>query len=706
MPTLTVVLAILLPAVAAEPPVPRQDTAAPAAEGADALAEDALADESEAGEELLVEGRNARLGDAASNSASVTVVEVDERLAASADVGAVLDATAGTTVVHLGGLGDFTAVSIRGSSLRQVAVFLDGVPLNPDGSDVVNLSELPLQAFDRVLVWRGSAPPLYAASPVGGVVDLRTADDPEGAVALSYGQYDTARLFALDGFDGQLAGRRVDALVMADLFTTGGEFTYFDDNATIYTITDDRLARRFNNDKSQLSSIGRVRWGDSRLRLTLQDAFLSREEGVPGSTSTPTLDTRLATLRNLALARVEARQGSWRSDARLWLQQRQETWDDRQGESGEGSRWERSWFSTVGLQEHLLFVPESWLSTSATVALRRDGYVQADLVEDRVEYPRVRWSGTAALAADLRLWSDRLTLSPVLQGQWLDNRALGTLAYGSYTLEPDDHQADAWLTPRFGALLRPWPALAFKANIARNVRPPDLTELFGDRGSMQGNTTLEPERGLTWDVGAHVQLPVSGPLNGSLDLAHYWSRTEDLIVMVQNSQRTSVPVNFGLTWVQGLEAALDLQLLDVVDSRSSLSWTISRNLTPDPGVADNQLPRIPQLEVHQATGLHWQERVRLGHTWSYSDGNYWDATNFYRAAPRSLHGAFLRLAPDPAWPSLELSVLNLADRIVEVVPRNPLDETDDSRIVASITDYVGYPLPGRTWMATLRWAGF
>ena len=80
---------------------------------------------------------------------SVTIIDVDERLSAAADLADVIETATGTTVVQLGGLGDLSAVSIRGSSLRQVQVFLDGVPLNPDGSAVVNLSELRFSNYMR-----------------------------------------------------------------------------------------------------------------------------------------------------------------------------------------------------------------------------------------------------------------------------------------------------------------------------------------------------------------------------------------------------------------------------------------------------------------------------------------------------------------------------------------------------------------------------
>ena len=64
---------------------------------------------------------------------------------------------------------------------------------------------------------------------------------------------------------------------------------------------------------------------------------------------------------------------------------------------------------------------------------------------------------------------------------------------------------------------------------------------------------------------------------------------------------------------------------------------------------------------------------------------------------------FLRGQPSAKWPSFELAVRNLMDSLVEVVPRNPLDRQDDSRMVQPLTDFTGYPLPGRTFLFSVRW---
>ncbi len=251
---------------------------------------------------------------------------------------------------------------------------------------------------------------------------------------------------------------------------------------------------------------------------------------------------------------------------------------------------------------------------------------------------------------------------------------------------------------------QPWAPLSVRANGGRYLRPPDFSELFGDRGVLVGNPDLRPERGWQGDVGAVLTLPERRWLSASLDVGHYWSAVEDQIIFVQNGQRTSVPVNFGQTFTRGVEAALELSLGGLLDSSSSLTLTHSENRVQRPEVFENQLPRLPRQQAFQATSVHWQDHLRVGHTWSYVAGNYWDATNFYPSPPRNLHGAFARVRPLSGVDlSLEASVLNLLDRSVEVVDRNPLDPAADARALQPVTDFVGYPLPGRTWMFSLRW---
>jgi len=76
-------------------------------------------------------------------TAFATVIETG---AAPTEVKTLTDVLAdavGVQVRRYGGLGDFSTVSIRGSSAGQVQLYLDGVPLSRAENEVVNLADLP-----------------------------------------------------------------------------------------------------------------------------------------------------------------------------------------------------------------------------------------------------------------------------------------------------------------------------------------------------------------------------------------------------------------------------------------------------------------------------------------------------------------------------------------------------------------------------------
>ncbi len=669
-----------------------------------AHASDGAAPSGDGEAEVVVSEERDGAPDPSETSAHVTVIPVDASVAAGEDLAALLDTATGVTVSRLGGLGDWSGVSIRGSSFRQVQVFLDGVPLNPDGADSVNLAELPLQAFQRVEVYRGNAPAALGAAPIGGVINLVTPDVLNGGtVRAAAGSHGTWKGGGQVGGSQELGPWQLDGLAFVDGFQTVGNYRYFDDRGTIYNVFDDHMETRSNNDKVQLSLLARVRARRGPLTLTGQESLLSREEGLPGSTLVPTQHPRLRTTRALSSATVDWGRAPFALKALAWNQRRVELLEDPDGELGLNAQLKsRSRFDTTGVQVHGQWVVRPWLLPSLTLRAHRDHFLRTDLAADAVGAPAWRWVGAAVASAELGLWQDRVRLSPVLQGTVLDNRALGDVT----SVGNQDDASEVRLShvdPRGGALVQLMPWLALKANGGRYLRPPDLTELFGDRGALQGNSDLRPETGWQADIGLRAELPENVWVHGAVEVAGFVNRAEDLIVYVQNSVRTLVPTNLDATEVRGLELAAVLDVRGWVDSRTSVTWMRSENLSESASLSGNQVPGVPEWELSQDTSAHWGDRIRIGHSWSYTAGTYWDATNWYLSPPRAIHGAFLRLRPTPDWPALAVDVLNLTDAFVEVVPRNPLDDNDPNRIVQGVTDFVGYPLPGRTFLISLTW---
>src|SRR6266566_3563923 len=154
--------------------------------------------------------------------------------------------TVGVQVRRFGGLGDFSTVSIRGSSAGQVQVYLDGVPLGRAQNETVNLADLPLDAVDHVEVYRGTTPLAFAQSGPGGIVNVvtrRPGDTPVTGASVSYGSFETRKV---DLARSARAGD-FDYLAFAHYLGSQGDFTFLNDLGTTANPADDRVERRRNN---------------------------------------------------------------------------------------------------------------------------------------------------------------------------------------------------------------------------------------------------------------------------------------------------------------------------------------------------------------------------------------------------------------------------------------------------------------------------
>ena len=158
-------------------------------------------------------------------TAFATVLETREAATSVETLTDVLADTVGVQVRRFGGLGDFSTVSVRGFSPGQVQIYLDGVPLSRADNEVVNLSDLPLDAVDHIEVYRGVTPLVFAQSGPGGVVNVvtrRPGAAPLVAASASYGSFDTRKVSLAAGGTHE----SVDALVFAQYLGSASDFRF------------------------------------------------------------------------------------------------------------------------------------------------------------------------------------------------------------------------------------------------------------------------------------------------------------------------------------------------------------------------------------------------------------------------------------------------------------------------------------------------
>lgn len=193
--------------------------------------------------------------------------------------------------------------------------------------------------------------------------------------------------------------------------------------------------------------------------------------------------------------------------------------------------------------------------------------------------------------------------------------------------------------PRFGLLFRPAEDVQLFANLNRSFEPPSLSDLTA--GGSAPFAPLDPQNAWTGEVGARGQRGIV-----AFDVALYRAHVRnEFIDQLAANGRTSYTINADRTIRQGVEAGVDLFLLQKADSGSvDLTWRAVWTLNDfhfdgDGQYGDNRLAGIPknvlasELRLDGAAGWYVGGNVR----WVPS-GPYVDYANTTQAPGYDLWG--------------------------------------------------------------------
>lgn len=94
----------------------------------------------------------------------------------------------GVHVREVNGKGQYTTVTMRGSTAAQVGIFIDGVLANLGGDTAVDLSTIPVKNVERIEVYRGYIPSRFGGTFMGGVINIVTKKPETTDVSLEVGK--------------------------------------------------------------------------------------------------------------------------------------------------------------------------------------------------------------------------------------------------------------------------------------------------------------------------------------------------------------------------------------------------------------------------------------------------------------------------------------------------------------------------------------
>jgi iron complex outermembrane receptor protein len=620
-------------------------------------------------------------------AASCSVVTQDRTPRAGESVPQLLSEQSGVSVTRLGGMGSTATVSLRGSTSNQVLVYLDGVPLNAATGGGVDLGAIPLGDVGRIEIYRGMSPIGFGASGIGGVVSITSAvpRDSRADVDLGGGSFGTY----YGGLRGAWNRGRWHLYGGIHGLSTDGDFPYVDQ--TTQNAGDDRqIVRRRNNDLHQVDGTVRAVLDlPGERRLVASVLFFGRDQGLPGLASLASLanpSARLGSLRATGILAYESTRdlglGS-RLRATVYGNDDRSHFQDLDHQIGASSTDAHDRTATLGGTLAWRRPARDWLIFSGVLDARYDRFRPSDALASGA--PATRLFGAAGLESDLRIERIRADVIASLRVEAAREETSGRDYFDK--LLPTSAPTNHFLPIARLSLVKDvtgW--LTLRANGGRYARLPSTVELYGNTGYLLGDPTLKPETGFNADAGPLVSWQ-RGSSKVHWSTAAFASVVSDLIQYQFGGGRAR-PQNLGRARILGVESEAVLEIGRHARVVAAVTFTDARNTSPDDAQNGRQLPLRPRYRFYarpEWRAIRIGAQVALG-VYGEIDataGNYYNLDNSHRVPARLLCGLGT-YADLPAHFSVRVSGQNLGN--------------------SSISDFAGYPLPGREVYLTLAWS--
>ena len=598
----------------------------------------------------------------------------------------VLSRTSGVQVRTLGGLGSYSTISIRGTTSQQVKVYLDGIPLNSAVGGGVNLGDIPLSNVDRIEVYRGGIPARFGGGGIGGVVNIETTDisRSNGKASASFGSFGS-------GLAHGLFSRRGDHLgyvLGVDYSKSDNSFPFLDDNATPHNPDDDLWTKWQNNEYWSLTLLGKLALDvPGRMSLWLSGNLYRSDRGIPGTASRQSRFARLYTMRDLTEAHVVRATPLWevlQLDCTVFQGRYVTDYRDLEGEVGLGKQHNHNVTSSYGARVESRVLLQARHLMSLFVRAQQERYSPTDKLTEGLLPSNQRSSYGWSLEDELGLFGGRLTLLGTVHWDRYENRFEGDFTQGRWVGQPGGTKRETLLSRHLGAKYELGRGAVIKANVGRYFRPPSFYELFGDKGWVIGNTKLEPESGLSRDLGGRVEGELSGKAQGALEISVFAVDLDDMIQFIQYSQKEVFrPENIGRALVRGAELMARCDLFDLARVDANYTYQSARDRTQLYGgiYEGKDLPNKPKHDFDARVEVPYRARGSVFYEYAAASATFRDRYNKVSVPRRTIHNLGARLSLSEKV-HLTVEAKNLSDH--------------------QVADLWGHPLPGRSYYVTLR----
>lgn len=523
----------------------------------------------------------------------------------------VLNATNGIQIRQISGVGNPVSISIRGSTSKQVQLYIDGQLINDSQFGGFDLNQLALEQIQSIEISKSQAIGT-GVTPLGGVIRINTYNPADDTLRLSLGVgsfgYRELNLIKNKSFEDTSISFGLNHLASANDYSYLVPQTF--ENSSL---SQQQKLRNNGYDKKGLFINAETGWGSQQLRFNFQYTRQHKElanyqNNSPQNNSSLNSDTlRYGFEHNWSLDLEWLEQ----LEFELYRQVKDERYFDQPypGQNNQGDY--RSVKYNGAFKSYLNIGP---FKLTPFVAYDRQDFKS----KTTNNYQSNQCNGISGCDVSARQnrfnFGSRVEWSParlpinayVLLSQLRErnsNRPINQPNAVSFSADNTFNTQELGLSYQHDDF-------ELFANWSDGVRTPTLFELFGDRGSFKGNDDLEPERARTLSVGGSYNQD-----NYAFTSSIYKKDLENSIVAIFNSSNVGSYRNVSSAQLIGIELQANYQFnlawssvaqVNIINSET-YSHFVAFNLKKLPGIYHQQYSVALQYEHSE----HWNFKLKV-----------------------------------------------------------------------------------------------
>jgi len=557
------------------------------------------------------------------SSANYQILQRDDFINSAQTLSDVLKSINGIQIRQISGLGNPVSISIRGSSSKQVQLYIDGQLINDSQFGGFDLNQIPTEQIESIEISKNQAIGT-GATPIGGVIRINTFNPSEDSkkMSLAVGSFGFKEINLM-----QNSAFKIHSLsVGGSLITTDNDYSYlvpqsFDDSSksVVQPLTNNQY------DKTTLFINDNIIIGQHQIRLNAQynkqsKALPNYQNNSPNNSSKLDSDSLRFSYQHYWLAPLP-----WIDtfEFEMYHDDKNELYLD----SPDGKLSDTSEYDTK--KQYIALKPHIALHNFKLTPFLNFSKQKFKSLSKHNGKPN---TCNGISGCDIYAKQEKTNLGARLEYQ-SDKHPLSSYALLSKLSEKNSNQAvnqteqvifetdNRFYTQEIGLNYK-LKSVVTSLNFSKGVRTPTLFELFGDRGSFKGNNNLLPEEANTLSLSAQYQQK-----QFSISSSIYQQSLDNSIVAIFNSSNVGSYTNISNADLTGFEIQSNYTITPALTLVAQANLITSETQSEYTSFDDKKLPGIYHQQYSAAIKFQATKDWRLSFTTHLDKELYFNRNN-------------------------------------------------------------------------------